>query len=367
MNILVLNGPNLNLLGQREPALYGTLSMGEIESMLRRGAQRHVRLDFHQSNHEGALIDQLHQAPRKYQGVVFNPGAYAHTSIALRDAIAAIPIPVIEIHISNIHGREEFRSRSLTAGVCAGIVSGLGPMGYQVAIDALERIVSRGEVRRPAERRPEERREERDREESGDESESAKRRRRGRRGGRGRRRGPGGGELGDEERDSEESRGDEEREPVDIESKYANLKGATIRRGLDVLAEDEDGEETFAPVGQVTFAERSDEDGGDEEEKTTVIFPRAGEEETNLDAPIRRVRVTGGRRPGSETPPRPPAEGKAAEDRDEEERDAAPAKKGGRRKTGAKSGARTTARKTATRKRTTKKTMKKDEETDSSE
>lgn len=134
MHILVLNGPNLNLLGSREPAVYGSATLGDIEAGLR-AAFPGITFEFAQSNHEGALIDALHgAAERGARGVVFNPGAYAHTSVALRDAVAAIPVPVVEVHLSNVHAREDFRQRLVIAPACVGVVSGLGTAGYALAV-----------------------------------------------------------------------------------------------------------------------------------------------------------------------------------------------------------------------------------------
>lgn len=131
--ILVLNGPNLNLLGVREPGKYGHTTLKELEVALQRGFPD-VQLSFYQSNHEGDLIDRLHQAYESgMSGVVFNPGAYTHTSVALRDAVKAIDLPVVEVHISNIHARESFRHFSYLAPVCAGQISGLGIEGYSLA------------------------------------------------------------------------------------------------------------------------------------------------------------------------------------------------------------------------------------------
>ncbi len=133
-SILVLNGPNLNLLGAREPEKYGHTTLEELEIKLQRSFPD-VQLSFYQSNHEGDLIDRLHQAHESgASGVVFNPGAYTHTSVALRDAIKAIDLPVVEMHISNIHARESFRHFSYLAPVCAGQISGLGIEGYSLAI-----------------------------------------------------------------------------------------------------------------------------------------------------------------------------------------------------------------------------------------
>ena len=139
-HILLLHGPNLNLLGTRQPEVYGDTTLADINA----AAERHlasykVELRTAQSNHEGALIDLLHDARDWAHGVVFNPGAYTHTSIALRDAIVAIDLPVIEVHISNIHAREDFRHHSLLAAVCLGQIAGFGADSYLLALDALLR------------------------------------------------------------------------------------------------------------------------------------------------------------------------------------------------------------------------------------
>ena len=135
MQILVLNGPNLNLLGTREPDTYGTQTLSDLESLVRTRF-KDVDFQFAQSNHEGELIDYLHGA-RGYDGIVLNAAAYTHTSVALRDAIAAIDVPTIEVHLSNVHAREAFRHHSMLAPVCRGVISGLGMTGYLLAIEAL--------------------------------------------------------------------------------------------------------------------------------------------------------------------------------------------------------------------------------------
>jgi len=131
MRILVVNGPNLNLLGTREPEIYGSGSLEDLETGLRK-AFPNVTFSFVQSNHEGALIEAIQAA--RVDGVVLNGAGYTHTSVALRDAIHACPAPVIEVHISNIAGRERFRRRSITAGACVGSISGLGRSGYHLAV-----------------------------------------------------------------------------------------------------------------------------------------------------------------------------------------------------------------------------------------
>jgi 3-dehydroquinate dehydratase II len=137
-SVLVLNGPNLNLLGLREPGVYGTTTMEDINNrMVELGKELGVDVRCFQSNHEGALIDALHDARTWATGVVFNPGGYTHTSVALRDAISAIKIPVVEVHISNVHAREEFRHHSMISAVCAGTISGLGVNSYLLGLRAL--------------------------------------------------------------------------------------------------------------------------------------------------------------------------------------------------------------------------------------
>ena len=140
LRVLVMSGPNLNLLGTREPGIYGSATLEDIEAMVvGRAAELGVDVTFYQSNHEGSLIDRLQEAMSDCNGVVLNPGAYTHYSYAIRDAIAAVGLPVIEVHLSDINSREDFRAISVTAPVCIGQVSGLGPESY---LEGLERLVS---------------------------------------------------------------------------------------------------------------------------------------------------------------------------------------------------------------------------------
>lgn len=142
MNILIINGPNLNLLGKREPGVYGTDSLDAIEREIVREAQSlGTEVDFFQSNHEGAIIDALHAAMDNTDGVVLNAGAYTHYSYAIRDAVAAIKIPVVEIHISNVHQREEFRHHSVISPVCRGVIAGFGKNSYLLGLRAVRDIV----------------------------------------------------------------------------------------------------------------------------------------------------------------------------------------------------------------------------------
>jgi 3-dehydroquinate dehydratase-2 len=136
--ILVLHGPNLNLLGQREPEVYGNLTLDEIDSRLKEASEQlGLEVRTFQSNGEGALIDALHEAQEWASGVVFNPGGYTHTSVALRDAVASISLPVIEVHLSHVDSREDFRSRSLISPVCVGKISGFGWRSYLLALREL--------------------------------------------------------------------------------------------------------------------------------------------------------------------------------------------------------------------------------------
>lgn len=137
-SLLILHGPNLNLLGQREPDTYGCTTLEEINFQLEQRAQKlGAKISVLQSNHEGALIDAVHHAQGQHQGILINAGAYTHTSVALRDAISAVQIPTVEVHLSNIYRREAFRHRSLLAPVVLGQISGFGPESYFLGLQAL--------------------------------------------------------------------------------------------------------------------------------------------------------------------------------------------------------------------------------------
>ncbi len=138
--VLILNGPNLNLLGTREPEIYGTTTLDEIEALCRqRGAELGIEVDCRQSNGEGELIDWIQEARGGFNGLILNPGAYSHTSIALLDALLAVALPVIEVHLSNIHRREPFRSQSYVSKAATGVIVGFGAPGYLMALEALAR------------------------------------------------------------------------------------------------------------------------------------------------------------------------------------------------------------------------------------
>jgi len=138
MKILVLNGPNLGLLGTREPGVYGTTTLADMmEQVVVRGREKGAEVEWFQSDLEGELVSRIGSSRGKYDGLIMNPAAYTHTSVAIRDAIQAVSIPCVEVHLSNIHAREPFRHTSLTAAVCVGQILGFGPMSYLLGLDAL--------------------------------------------------------------------------------------------------------------------------------------------------------------------------------------------------------------------------------------
>lgn len=133
--VLLLHGPNLNLLGRREPGVYGTTTLADVDARCRElGAQLGFEVDTRQSNHEGVLIDAAQEAMNDFDAVVINPGGYTHTSVALRDALATLPVPVVEVHISNVHAREPFRHHSFVSPVATAVIAGAGVFGYELAL-----------------------------------------------------------------------------------------------------------------------------------------------------------------------------------------------------------------------------------------
>jgi 3-dehydroquinate dehydratase-2 len=152
MKVVVIQGPNLNMLGHREQNIYGPMKLEDIHTQMKGFAEQNgVEVEFFQSNLEGEIVDRLQECMGEANGVIINPAAYTHTSIAIRDAIAAIQIPVVEVHLSNIYQREEFRHTSLVAPVCAGQISGFGPFSYHMAMVAILQIMSEMKARYEAE------------------------------------------------------------------------------------------------------------------------------------------------------------------------------------------------------------------------
>jgi 3-dehydroquinate dehydratase II len=142
--VYVLNGPNLNLLGAREPAIYGRETLADVEAACHESAAGlDLGIEFRQSNHEGDLIDSIHEARGKAAGIVINPGGLTHTSIALMDALSASELPIVEVHLSNIHRRESFRHLSYVSRVATGVICGLGPHGYVLAVEAMARLIAK--------------------------------------------------------------------------------------------------------------------------------------------------------------------------------------------------------------------------------
>ncbi len=137
-HVMVLHGPNLNLLGTREPGVYGAVTLPEIDRMLaERARQRGATVECHQSNIEGELVDKIQSAERRAQAIIINPAAYTHTSIAIADALRAVALPAVEVHLSNVHARESYRHQSFVAPVCVGTIGGFGARGYALALDAV--------------------------------------------------------------------------------------------------------------------------------------------------------------------------------------------------------------------------------------
>lgn len=141
MKVMIIQGPNLNMLGIREPHLYGPIKLETIHQNIQKHAEQlSVEVDFFQSNFEGEIVDKIQECLGQYDGIIINPAAYSHTSVAIRDAISAVSLPTIEVHISNIHAREDFRKKSITAEVCAGVITGFGPFSYHLALQGITQI-----------------------------------------------------------------------------------------------------------------------------------------------------------------------------------------------------------------------------------
>ncbi|MDR1195311.1 MAG: type II 3-dehydroquinate dehydratase [Endomicrobium sp.] len=140
--ILVINGPNINMLGIREPGVYGSITLSDIEKELSSlAAELKIEIEFFQSNHEGEIVDKIQQSFGKISAIIINPAAYTHTSVAIRDALSAISVPAVEVHISNVYAREDFRHNSFTAAVCIAQIAGFGLDGYLYALKHLEKII----------------------------------------------------------------------------------------------------------------------------------------------------------------------------------------------------------------------------------
>jgi len=154
MKIVVIQGPNLNMLGIREQHIYGPMKMEQIHEQMKNFAvENGIEIEFFQSNLEGEIVDRIQECLGDADGIIINPAAYSHTSIAIRDAIAAVQIPAVEVHLSNIHAREEFRKESMTAPVCAGVIAGMGPFGYHLAMIAMTQILNEIRAAKEAQKR----------------------------------------------------------------------------------------------------------------------------------------------------------------------------------------------------------------------
>lgn len=244
MKVLILNGPNLNLLGTREPEIYGRETLKDIEANVRRRATNlKVDTQFKQTNSEGEIIDAIHRARDRMSGIILNAGGYTHTSVAIRDAISAVGIPVIEVHLSNLHAREEFRHKSLLAPVCIGQISGLGSIGYELALVALFSLED----------------EEEKSEDEGDERKRGRSRQRGGRRGRSRTDSRGEGRTDrprQRERSEREEDGNSKEDMPDVVSRYEKVEGVTVRKATDVLSDsDSDFDQPSLDEAQVSFSE----------------------------------------------------------------------------------------------------------------
>ncbi len=153
MKIVVIQGPNLNMLGVREQHIYGPMTLDQIHEQMKHFAQENgMEIEFFQSNLEGEIVDRIQECMGDAHGIIINPAAYSHTSIAIRDALVATQIPAIEVHLSNIHAREEFRRKSITAEVCAGVIAGMGPFGYHLAMIGITQIMNELKAAQEAQR-----------------------------------------------------------------------------------------------------------------------------------------------------------------------------------------------------------------------